>query len=188
MKQHFFYALTGLILLLTACDQDKHTNLQPLESQTSITSEMIELAQNRWIDGLVSIGNAHSLGEDVFAAAGAVLEDHYDYSTNTVLFKPTLATGDQTFRPTFEGALSYFVGGNDNFPDDSGFALKPYIEGTVQVADTFIHDSFAIAMSKITLKAADDTEVTVDKTFAYRLDSNGDLRIIAHHSSLPFEP
>jgi hypothetical protein len=34
-----------------------------------------------------------------------------------VLFKPTLTTGDQTFRTTHKGALSYFVGGDSSFRD-----------------------------------------------------------------------
>lgn len=181
-------ALFIIVFAIASACSSGDESLSHLETENSITAEMIEEAQNTWVAGLVSIGSAHSAGENAEAVAGTVLDTYYDYASGPVLFKPTLATGDQTFRPTFEGALSYFVGGNENFPGDSGFALKPYTEGTVVMADVFIYGPIAIAMSKITLVAYDGSEVTVDKTFAYRLDENGDLRIITHHSSLPFSP
>jgi hypothetical protein len=34
----------------------------------------------------------------------------------------------------------------------------------------------------------DGNEVMVDKTFGYVRDAAGDLRIVLHHSSLPFTP
>ena len=42
-----------------------------------------------------------------------------------MLFKPTLAAVDQ-FRSTLDSALSYFVGQNPSFPEDNGFAIKPW--------------------------------------------------------------
>jgi hypothetical protein len=54
-----------------------------------------------------------------------VLDAAYDYAKGIpVLFKPTLASGEQTFRRTNEGALSYFVGGFDKYPKDAGFAIQ----------------------------------------------------------------
>ena len=35
-----------------------------------------------------------------------------------------MAGGEQTFRTTREGALSYFIGHNEDFPQDGGFGLK----------------------------------------------------------------
>ena len=48
----------------------------------------------------------------------------YDYAESTVFFKPTLAHGKNAFRSTKNGALSYFVAGDPEFPEDTGFALK----------------------------------------------------------------
>ena len=49
--------------------------------------------------------------EAATAHAKAVLETAYAYSNNvSVLFKPTYASGEETFRPTQDGALAYFVG------------------------------------------------------------------------------
>lgn len=154
----------------------------------SLSKEMIHQAQKTWIQALVSIGEVHVNGGDAAARASEVLTTYYDFENGSVLFKPTLTHGKQTFRLTKEGALAYFVGGNAAFPDDDGFALRPYVSGSVEMADVIIHGNVAIAMSNITLNAYDGSSVTVNKTFGYRLDDAGNLRIITHHSSLPFQP
>merc|ERR1719230_1365800 len=58
------------------------------------------------------------------ALAETVIDTAYGYKYGPVLFKPTLSGGEQTFRPTREGALAYFVGDSKTFPNDKGFALK----------------------------------------------------------------
>merc|ERR1712187_437154 len=58
------------------------------------------------------------------ALAEAVIDSAYGYKYGPVLFKPTLAGGKQTFRPTKKGALSYFVGGDSAYPKDTGFGIK----------------------------------------------------------------
>ncbi|MCH6201595.1 hypothetical protein MMU07_18580 [Aquiflexum sp. LQ15W] len=45
-----------------------------------------------------------------------------------MFFKPTLTQDEQTFRKTKNGALTYFVVGDPDFPEDKGFALKPWVE------------------------------------------------------------
>lgn len=145
---------------------------------------MIEQAQERWIAALVSVGSA----EDPSARAREVLASYYDFDGKGVLFKPTLTHGEQTFRMTKDGAHSYFVGGNSTFAQDDGFALRPYVSGVSEIADVVIIGNVAIAMGNITLTAYDGSTVMVDKTFGYRLDEHGNLRIITHHSSLPFTP
>jgi hypothetical protein len=70
----------------------------------------------------------HGEGGDYRAVAGALIDDLYDHSQGTVFFKPTLAYGQNAFRGTGEGTLSYFVGGDPEFPEDSGFALKHWVK------------------------------------------------------------
>jgi len=50
----------------------------------------------------------------------------YVYQYRDVLFKPTLAYIKQ-FRLDFTGALSYFIGGNPDYPKDNGFAILPWV-------------------------------------------------------------
>lgn len=154
----------------------------------NITKEMVYDAQITWVQALVSIGETYVSGGDVTAKASEVLTTYYDFEDGMVLFKPTLAFGEQTFRFSKEGALSYFIGGNDAYPNDKGFALRPYISGTVDMGEIVVIGNAVIAMSTINLKAYDGATVTVNKTFAYRLDERGNLIIITHHSSVPFQP
>lgn len=153
-----------------------------------ITLEMIEEAQEDWGDGLVEISKAHRAGGDAKAVATEMLTTLYDFPDGKVLFKPTLASGDNTFRPTFDGALSYFVGGNEKYPEDSGFALRPFDKHRSDIDSYLVNGDIAIVMGHIYLTDPDGNEIKVDKTFAYRLDDDGKLRVITHHSSLPFSP
>ena len=96
----------------------------PFVVAAPITEAEVNAAQQAWCDGLVKISQTAKEGGDAKAVAAQVIDDLYDYKEGMVFFKPTLAYGKNTFRPTREGALAYFVGGNKDFPEDTGFALK----------------------------------------------------------------
>ena len=92
--------------------------------KSAITEGDANAAQQAWCDALVKIGKVHADGGDYKAVASQTITDLYDYDAGRVFFKPTLAHGKNTFRPTKAGPLAYFVGHDASFPDDSGFALK----------------------------------------------------------------
>jgi len=186
LKTHTLWVIIVSLFALNACNDQPDPVAVP--DAPEINFSMVELAQQEWIEGLVAVGEAHAQDGDAHEAARQMLNQHYDFGGQGVLFKPTLAHGEQTFRLSKAGALAYFVGGDDNYPDDQGFALQPYVDGTTSVAGVIVHGDIATAMGNITLTNADGGTVTVDKTFVYRLDAAGDLRIVAHHSSLPFSP
>jgi hypothetical protein len=91
------------------------------------------------------------------------------------------------FRPTKEGALAYFIGGDESFPEDGGFALRPWTEVTYDNAAAAngiqIHGDIAITMGNVYLTDAEGGKVTVDKTFVFRRSKDGRLRLCLHHSS-----
>lgn len=153
-----------------------------------ITVAMIEEAQSAWCEGLVAIGRVHSEGGDGRAEAAKVIDRLYNYAAGPVLFKPTLAHGAQTFRNTKEGALAYFAGGDPVYPDDNGFALKPWVAARFQNTATFIDGDVALVQGNVWVRDAEGNEVMVDKTFGYHRGPDGKLRIVLHHSSLPFAP
>ena len=159
----------------------------------TITKAEVNAAQQAWCDALVAIGKAHDQGGDAKALATKVISEAYDYEKGSVFFKPTLAYGKNTFRPTKEGALAYFVGGDSNFPEDKGFALKPWVKARYDnLGDgdegIQIHGDVAITMGNVWVTAKDGTEVMVDKTFVFRKGDDGKLRLIVHKSSLPYSP
>ena len=157
------------------------------DQNNGLTEEKVLAAQEAWGAALIQISQDYAEGglEKATSTASAVLDQAYGYALGPVLFKPTLASGDTTFRTTQEGALAYFVGGNSDFPD-SGFALKGWQEFTFENAAVFINDNVAMTMGHVMLTNADGEITTVDKTWGFFKDDEGDLRIVLHHSSLPF--
>lgn len=168
------------------------TSAADLTKQGAITEADVNAAQQAWCNGLVMISQAHKRGEDYTAVANQVIDDLYDYKEGKVFFKPTLAHGKNTFRPTREGALSYFIGGSKNFPEDKGFALKDWVkvryDNNAAENGIQIHGDVAITMGNVYLTNAKGDEVMVDKTFVFRRGSDGKLRLCAHKSALPFDP
>ena len=156
----------------------------------AITIDEVIAAQEGWCDALVSISTAYAEGGQEAAAklAGDVIDAAYGYQMGAVLFKPTLTVAPQTFRPTREGALAYFVGGNEDFPNDTGFALKGWTTCTSENNAVFISGDKATSMGNVHVTGPDGEITTVDKTWGYVKDDAGALRIVLHHSSLPHQP
>merc|ERR1712061_820071 len=92
------------------------------------------------------------------------------------------------FRLDTPAALSYFVSGNTAFPEDKGFALKPWTAVRFENNGVLLEGTTALAMGNYYFTATDGSETKVEYTFGYFRDSEGKLRINLHHSSLPFKP
>lgn len=156
----------------------------------NVTEAEVQAAQEAWGKALIQISKDFDSGgiEKATQTANAVLDAAYGYNMGPVLFKPTLTHGEQTFRTTREGALAYFVGGSKTFPDDSGFALKGWEKYEYKNAGVIIDGNMAITMGNVYLYDKKGQLTKVDKTWAFRKDDQGKLRIVLHHSSLPYTP
>jgi len=154
----------------------------------SITESEVIAAQKSWCQALVDISSTYAKDgqPEAKALAEKVIDSAYGYQMGTVLFKPTLTVAPQTFRTTRAGALSYFVGGDPAFPQDSGFALKGWSKCESQNAGILITGDSATSMGNVMVTNKDGKVTTVDKTWSYVKDDAGSLRIIVHHSSLPY--
>ena len=162
-------------------------------AQDIITYNEVNAAQQAWCDALVKIGKLKEDGEDYKAFAEQVLSEAYNYDSGKVFFKPTLAYGDQTFRNTKKGALSYFIGGDADYPSDKGFAITPWVKARYDNAGEKnegiqIYGSVAITMGNVWVTGKDGKEVMVDKTWVFKKGKDGKLKIIVHKSALPFAP
>jgi hypothetical protein len=177
----FAVALTSLALAATATAKTPMVN-------TSINEAEVLAAQRGWGDALVAISDTYAKSGQSAAKALAekVIDSAYGYNLGPVLFKPTLTEAPQTFRTTREGALAYFVGGNTSFPKDSGFALKGWKKVEVQNAAIFLAGDVATTMGNVSFTDKDGKVTTVDKTWKFKKDDAGNLRIVVHHSSLPY--
>lgn len=157
---------------------------------TNISEAQVLQAQRAWCDALLSISRAYRTGGFPLARATAekVLDSAYGYAYGPVAFKPTLTSGQQTFRPTRAGALAYFVGGDPQFPNDAGFAIKPWTACAIRNQVVQLHGIFAVTMGNVDLTDSSGKLTTVDKTWGFLREPDGETRIVLHHSSLPFQP
>ena len=163
-------------------------SLQPTEAQLQcITEQEVVAAQKAWGEGIVKIGEVYSDGGDYEKAAADHISQFYAYDQSLVLFKPTLASVEQ-FRPSFDGALSYFVGGNPSYPEDKGFAITPWTDVRWQnagITNNICHMAVAMGNYYFTPASGGD-EVKVEYTIGYIRDAEGDLRMTVHKSTIPY--
>lgn len=150
-----------------------------------ITENQIHEAQRKWGDGIVKIGTLKDNESECLEFTKSFLNSLYDFENNDVLFKPTKAAEEQ-FRPNFQMALSYFLGGSNSFcSEDEGFAMKPWVDVKFANSGFIIENERAIAMGNYFFTDSSGAVVKVEYTFGYKL-RNGHLLIDLHHSSLPF--
>ena len=149
-----------------------------------ITKEEVLNAQKKWSDGLLDIGTSYSVNADYKQESANYLSELYAFHMGEVLFKPTLASVQQ-FRLKKEDALSYFIGGNSNFVEDSGFALLGWKAVRFENIGIKIEGNIAIAMGNYFFKKEDKSELKVEYTFVYKKDDSGKLYIILHDSHFP---
>ncbi len=162
-------------------------------AQTTVVNQAVTEAevtgtQRAWCDALVSISRTGETQGQAAAKALAerVIDAAYGYQMGAVLFKPTLTVAPQTFRTTRAGALAYFVGGDAAFPKDTGFALKGWTKCDIANSAIFIAGDSATTMGNVSITGKDGKITTVDKTWKFVKDDAGKLRIVVHHSSLPY--
>jgi hypothetical protein len=160
----------------------------PLLNRAISEVEVLD-AQKAWCNALVNISEE---GKKSQAAAKAlaekVIDAAYAYQLGPVLFKPTLTSGKDTFRLTKDGALSYFVGGDSKYPNDSGFALKDWKKCEIKNVGIVITGNAAMTLGNVIITDSANKITTVDKTWGFVKDDKGALRIVLHHSSLPYQP
>lgn len=155
-----------------------------------ITTDELNAARNAWGEGLIAISKAYEDGgiDAARPVAEDVLDAAYGYGLGPVLFKPTMASGDQTFRPTRHGALAYFVGHDAEYPLDGGFGIKGWRAMESVTSASFVEGDVAMWMGSVMLTDKDGNVTQVDKSFGYKKDAEGRLLIVLHHSSLPYQP
>lgn len=151
-----------------------------------ITKEEIHLAQKKWGDAIIKIGKLKNSKTQYEQITDKLLNELYGFDYGEVLFKPTKASEKQ-FRLDLNAAWSYFIGGNQDFSEDLGFALNPWTNVRFENAGYNISEKFALAMGNYFFTDLDGNETKVEYTFGYFKDKTGSLKINLHHSSLPYK-
>jgi len=95
----------------------------------------------------------------------------------------------EPFRPDLEGTLSYFVAGNSKYPEDKGFALKPWTKVRFDNHKIKIFGNKAIAMGHYYFtdkKTGQETKVEYTKGYVKMKD--GRVLLFLQDSLLPYSP
>ncbi len=181
----YTFALLGLwfsIISIESCTWNENGRLTK-----KITEQEILNAQKSWETSFLTISGAFRSKIDVKPAAESFISKHYGFDEGEVLFKPTTAYEDP-FRTNFEGAMSYFIGNNPNFPADEGFALQDWAdihwinEGIINN-----HSDIATAMGSYVFKNRDGDEFRADFTMVFKKMEDGQIKLVAHKSAVPYK-
>lgn len=151
----------------------------------AVNQAEIESTLKIWANNLVAISKAYRAGLDYTRTARELINNTYNYENGPVLFKPTLAS-EHAFRTTYEGAVSYFIGGNPAYSEDRGFALNNWESVDFELAGFILGENHGIVMGNKKLKDATGKITIANFTMGFVRDSSGQLKINLHHSSLPF--
>jgi hypothetical protein len=169
-------------------DDDKDKDKDKDKEKYYPTEEEVRKTLDDWAVGVLSINQAKLNGEDYAAIAESFLEDAYNFDDGLVLFKPTLSS-TVPFRTTLEGALSYFIGENPAFPEDTGFALKPWTSIAFDFVGMIFDENRAILQTQAHFTASDSSVTTAYFSMSLtRSSKKSNLKIDLHHSSLPYSP
>jgi len=159
-----------------------------------IDIKQIEKAQKQWSDYILKISscfnnnhNNASNKETYTKIANELVDNLYGYNCldKKVLFKPTKVM-HKKFRTTKKGALSYFIGSDDEFPEDKGFALSPWVAIKFNNHDIYQLNDLTIVTGEYFFTDNKKTTTNVEYSIGYIATRSSEIKIILHHSSMPY--
>ena len=142
--------------------------------------------QNKWADNIIAIGKAYLDKKDYVTLTNKFLDKLYFFNKEKVLFKPTKAAEKQ-FRKNKNEFISYFIGQNKVSDEDKGFALEPWKNIYFENFDIMYIEKVLITMGNYFFTDYKNKKIKVEYTFGYMLDHENNLKIIFHHSSIPYK-
>ncbi len=145
---------------------------------------LIREYQIKWANGIVELGKTKGDVVNSKKLATDFINSLYDFKNGTVQFKPTKASEFQ-FRNDFDSALSYFIGSNPSFAEDAGFALNPWVDVEFKNDSVNVFDNLGLAMGNYFFTDLEGEKTKVEYSFVYKREGES-LKIILHHSSLPY--
>ena len=105
-----------------------------------------------------------------------------------MLFKPTKAA-DPAVRLAEDECISYFVSREygAKYKEDNGFAITPWKKVRFDNKGTLLLGDTATAMGEYYFTDPAGGVTKVEYTFQYRRAADGSLKIVVHHSSIPYK-
>ena len=149
-------------------------------------TKKIENVQKEWSKYILDIGEAFRNGKDYKKLGEELLDKLYSFDNNNkISFKPTMP-GKKNFRFLKKDVLSYFIGSKDQSNNDSGFALKGWKKIIFDNYNLKQINNIVLAMGAYFFQDSSNKTIEVEYTFAYLIEDSDNLKIILHHSSIPY--
>ena len=153
--------------------------------KTKEIEKKILIVQKEWANSIINIGKAFLEKQDYLGITDKFLDRLYFFNEGKVLFKPTKASHKQ-FRKSKNEFISYFIGHDKVSDEDKGFALEPWKSIYFENFDTIYFENILISMGNYFFTNYEDEQIKVEYSFGYILDDKSILKIIFHHSSVPY--
>ena len=154
-------------------------------SSKDINIKIIDV-QKQWANGIIQIGKAYLDKRDYIYLTNQFLDKLYCFKQGKVLFKPTKVTNKQ-FRRNKSEFISYFIGHNKVSDEDKGFALEPWKSIYFENFDFMIFKNISFSMGNYYFIDYQEVKIKVEYSFGYILDKESKLKIVFHHSSIPYK-
>jgi hypothetical protein len=154
-------------------------------TSTEISKNISDI-QQKWGNSIIEIGKAYLDKKDYLKLTENFLDELYYFNQGKVLFKPTKASHKQ-FRNKRNEFISYFIGHNKVSDEDKGFALEPWKDINFQNFDFVTYDDIVISMGNYLFTDYENKKTKVEYSFGYMLNQESKLKIIFHHSSIPYK-
>ena len=154
--------------------------------KTKEIEKKVLIIQKEWANSIISIGKAFLNKQDYLDITDKFLDRLYFFNKGKVLFKPTKASHKQ-FRRSKNEFISYFIGHDKVSDEDKGFALEPWKNIYFENFDTIFFENILISMGNYFFTNYRDEQIKVEYSFGYMLDNKSILKIVFHHSSVPYK-
>ena len=149
-------------------------------------NEKIVHIQTQWADGIVEIGKAYLDKKDYIKLAKKFIDNLYYFQNDKILFKPTKVSHKQ-FRIKKNEFISYFIGHNKVSEEDTGFALEPWKNIHFENFDYTVFENILLTMGNYFFTNYDNKNIKLEYSFGYMCDEKENLKIVFHHSSIPYQ-
>ena len=152
---------------------------------SEVIKEKVFINQNEWATNIIKIGRAYLDKRNYIKMTEEFLDKLYLFENGKILFKPTKAKEKQ-FRTNKTEFMSYFIGYNKVSNEDKGFVLEPWKKVYFQNFDIISFKDIIISMGNYFFINYKNEKIKAEYSFGYTFDINKNLKIIFHHSSLPY--
>ena len=154
---------------------------------TEITEQALAAARQTWGDALIAISTAFDQrGIDAArTVAGAALDTAYGLTPGPFCLSRRWPTETDGTIPTAPLPTSLAIATITQMT--AVLALKAGDLSFHKPLVTYTGD-VAMWMGSVTFTDKNGTVLKVDKSWGYKMDQAGTLRIVLHHSSLPYQP